>query len=516
MATMTESVSGHLEKEVEMTGDAERAATGDAGRLDGRVHRTSLTNKNDSTARSDLSENGKKKPKEEKPPSKVVIRRLPPSMTKDVFVSQISPVPEHDYLYFVPGDPTVGNLMGFSRAYINFINQEDLFLFTETYDNYVFVDGKGQEYPAIVEFAPFQRIPKQRSKKKDPLSGCIETDPIYVAFKESLEAAAADAAKPDVTSKQHFFETEVTPSAPQEMTTTPLLEFLKQKRADRARIRDERKEERKRKEAERKLRQKATKEKKEAEEEHKDIKTSPKNLPIQKFPGFVARIRDIVSENLTEEKRRKPVPKNSGKLCSAQNVSSEDKLSNEEQVLSNEQSDKDSACNYTRNARPGGKLGFRSRHFSNKSNRTSENVKDKDDLFKNVKNGVDGELKAKQQTAFLRQILKLSSDDKEDRSGSLSSCNSMSALYSGRPSPSASSTITVKSRSDRTPARSDYSTRGTRGGKVPLLPTPSKPPFGMGRSNFPVLRCPTTEHPVHKCQATDNPSQSPLLFSKKS
>ncbi|KAF6208560.1 hypothetical protein GE061_017018 [Apolygus lucorum] len=321
MATMTESVSGHLGKDIEMTGDVERAATGDAGRLDGRVHRTSLANKNDSSARSDPSENGKKKPKEEKPPSKVVIRRLPPSMTKDVFVSQISPIPEHDYLYFVPGDPTMGNLMGFSRAYINFINQEDLFRFTETYDNYVFVDVKGQEYPAIVEFAPFQRIPKQRAKKRDQLCGCIETDPIYVAFKESLEAAAADAAKPDVTSKQHFFETEVTPSAPQEMTTTPLLEFLKQKRADRARMRDERKEERKRKEAERKLRQKAIKEKKEAEEEHKDIKLlQPKDKketnnkesrngrrPEKEKPAKEIRPREFrnrSNKNFSEEKSR--------------------------------------------------------------------------------------------------------------------------------------------------------------------------------------------------------------------
>lgn len=33
---------------------------------------------------------------------------------------------------------------------------------------------KGQEYPAIVEFAPFQKIAKKRSKKKDPKSGTIE------------------------------------------------------------------------------------------------------------------------------------------------------------------------------------------------------------------------------------------------------------------------------------------------------------------------------------------------------
>ena len=31
------------------------------------------------------------------PPTKVVIRRLPPSMTKEEFEEQVSPIPEHDY-----------------------------------------------------------------------------------------------------------------------------------------------------------------------------------------------------------------------------------------------------------------------------------------------------------------------------------------------------------------------------------------------------------------------------------
>lgn len=31
----------------------------------------------------------------------------------------------------------------------------------------------GNEYPAIVEFAPFQKIPKKRSKKRDAKCGTI-------------------------------------------------------------------------------------------------------------------------------------------------------------------------------------------------------------------------------------------------------------------------------------------------------------------------------------------------------
>lgn len=41
------------------------------------------------------------------------------------------------------------------------------------------------EYVGIVEYAPFQRIPKKK-KKKDPKCGTIESDPIYQEFLESL------------------------------------------------------------------------------------------------------------------------------------------------------------------------------------------------------------------------------------------------------------------------------------------------------------------------------------------
>uniref|UniRef100_A0A8C6XJF8 UPF3 domain-containing protein n=1 Tax=Naja naja TaxID=35670 RepID=A0A8C6XJF8_NAJNA len=62
----------------------------------------------------------------------------------------------------------------FSRAYINFKNQEDIVLFRDRFDGYVFIDHKGLEYPAIVEFAPFQKAAKKKSKKKDAKAGTID------------------------------------------------------------------------------------------------------------------------------------------------------------------------------------------------------------------------------------------------------------------------------------------------------------------------------------------------------
>lgn len=46
----------------------------------------------------------------------------------------------------------------------------------------------GNEYPAMVEFAPFQKVPRRGgSKKKDARCGTIDQDPDYLAFLESIE-----------------------------------------------------------------------------------------------------------------------------------------------------------------------------------------------------------------------------------------------------------------------------------------------------------------------------------------
>uniref|UniRef100_A0A8C7HT49 UPF3B regulator of nonsense mediated mRNA decay n=1 Tax=Oncorhynchus kisutch TaxID=8019 RepID=A0A8C7HT49_ONCKI len=111
------------------------------------------------------------KPKPEK--KEIIIRRLPPSITKEELEDQLQPLPEVDYLEFFSNDSSMYPHV-FARAYINFKNQEDIVLFRDRFDGYVFIDNRGQEYPAIVEFAPFQKIAKKRSKKKDAKSGTID------------------------------------------------------------------------------------------------------------------------------------------------------------------------------------------------------------------------------------------------------------------------------------------------------------------------------------------------------
>uniref|UniRef100_A0A3Q0SXR2 UPF3A regulator of nonsense mediated mRNA decay n=1 Tax=Amphilophus citrinellus TaxID=61819 RepID=A0A3Q0SXR2_AMPCI len=103
----------------------------------------------------------------------VVIRRLPPNLSKDQLEEQLSPLPSYDYFEFFPADQSLYPHL-FSRAYINFKNPEDILLFRDRFDGYVFIDNKGQEYPAVVEFAPFQKISKKKLKKKDAKAGSIE------------------------------------------------------------------------------------------------------------------------------------------------------------------------------------------------------------------------------------------------------------------------------------------------------------------------------------------------------
>ncbi|XP_073676777.1 regulator of nonsense transcripts 3B [Garra rufa] len=186
------------------------------------------------------------KPNKEKKEAmtKIVIRRLPPSLTKDDLVEQLQPLPELDYLEFFSSDTSLFPHL-FARAYLNFKNQGDIVLFRDRFDGYVFIDSRGQEYPAIIEFAPFQKVAKKRSKKKDAKSGTIEDD---VDYKKFLEFYNGDEEKSPSNPETLLEEIEAKTKELSSKKTTPLLDFLKNKQ----RIREEKKEERRRRELERK------------------------------------------------------------------------------------------------------------------------------------------------------------------------------------------------------------------------------------------------------------------------
>ncbi|KAL1465410.1 hypothetical protein WDU94_004987 [Cyamophila willieti] len=194
----------------------------------------------------------KKKVKEEKQPTKVVVRHLPPTMTLESFLEQVD-VPPHDYIAYAPPDKTLLP-HSTSQVYINFLDVEDLQIFTQKFDGYVFLDSKGHEYQAIVEFALFQQIAKPKTnnpnKKKNTKCGTIEEDPYFIQFKENLMEEREKAGAR--TFKQHYFETNTENEEKCKITDTPLLQYLRNKTAEKAKTREEKREERKKREAERK------------------------------------------------------------------------------------------------------------------------------------------------------------------------------------------------------------------------------------------------------------------------
>ncbi|KAL0103417.1 hypothetical protein PUN28_017587 [Cardiocondyla obscurior] len=223
--------------------------TEEAQQPESAVQTDSCSVQNDTqTNSSDVGKTKDNKKEKCRPITKVVIRRLPPTMTQDQFLEQVSPLPEHDYMYFVKADMSLGQF-AFSRAYINFIEQQDIFMFREKFDNYVFVDAKGVEYPAVVEFAPFQRLPKKRvGKKKDLKCGTIESDSYYMSFLENLKNQDID---PSVAQSKTEYSYQPPDNTVKKITTTPLLEYLKLRKQEKQRLRDEKREERRRRDIER-------------------------------------------------------------------------------------------------------------------------------------------------------------------------------------------------------------------------------------------------------------------------
>ncbi|XP_047612175.1 regulator of nonsense transcripts 3A isoform X3 [Phacochoerus africanus] len=190
------------------------------------------------------------KPREEKRTvlSKVVVRRLPPSLTREQLEEQLQPLPAHDYFEFFTADLSLYPHL-YSRAYINFRNPDDILLFRDRFDGYIFIDSKGLEYPAVVEFAPFQKIAKKKLKKKDTKTGSIEDDPEYKKF---LETYCVEEEKAGANPETLLGDVEAKTRELIARRTTPLLEYIKNRKLEKQRIREEKREERRRRELEKK------------------------------------------------------------------------------------------------------------------------------------------------------------------------------------------------------------------------------------------------------------------------
>ncbi|KAI8912228.1 Smg-4/UPF3 family-domain-containing protein [Powellomyces hirtus] len=125
---------------------------------------------------------------------KIIVRRLPPNLPEKVFESSVEKwIEDTDWWTFVSGKlaKSQAKISVFSTAYLNFKTIEVMLDFCNKYNGHVFVDGRGIESRAVVEFAPFQRIPKKK-KKRDTRVNTIEEDADYVKFLKSLEEAQSN------------------------------------------------------------------------------------------------------------------------------------------------------------------------------------------------------------------------------------------------------------------------------------------------------------------------------------
>ncbi|KAI0534785.1 Smg-4/UPF3 family-domain-containing protein [Xylaria digitata] len=171
---------------------------------------------------------------------KVVVRRLPPGMTADEFWAILGEEwkvgkGKVDWTRYDDGeisnDPS--DLSRPARCYLHVLNLADVSMLSDKVQQLKWEDAKHTANdsalvgPPYLELAPLQKIPTGK-KRTDPRQGTIDSEPEFMKFLESLtaptptretdpEQIAEDTAKTDI-----------------KVTTTPLVEYLKEKKANKA------------------------------------------------------------------------------------------------------------------------------------------------------------------------------------------------------------------------------------------------------------------------------------------
>ncbi|KAK4140059.1 Smg-4/UPF3 family-domain-containing protein [Dichotomopilus funicola] len=170
---------------------------------------------------------------------KAVVRRLPPAMTEDEFVAILGDEwrvgrGKVDWFSYWPGKvsqhPSKPSQP--SRAYLHVTRRDELTNLLQTVQSATWEDAK-ESYndPALVssptvEFAAYKKIPGEK-KRVDGRQGTIDQDPEFMAFLEAL--ANPEAHKEAAEGEQGLEDT----GKGDKTTTTPLVEYLKEKKAAR-------------------------------------------------------------------------------------------------------------------------------------------------------------------------------------------------------------------------------------------------------------------------------------------
>ncbi|PON34721.1 Nucleotide-binding alpha-beta plait domain containing protein [Parasponia andersonii] len=160
--------------------------------------------------------------------TKVVIRHLPPSLSQSDLFQQIHDrfSGRYNWFSFRPGKISLKN-QRYSRAYIEFNRAEDVIEFAEFFDGHVFVNEKGLQHKAIVEYAPSQRVPKP--SRRDGREGTIYKDPDYLEFLKLIAKPAEHLPSAEIQLERK--EAEQAGAVKESPIITPLMEYVRQRRA---------------------------------------------------------------------------------------------------------------------------------------------------------------------------------------------------------------------------------------------------------------------------------------------
>ncbi|CAI0375133.1 unnamed protein product, partial [Linum tenue] len=161
--------------------------------------------------------------------TKVVVRRLPPTISQAALKEQIDSAFAGRYSWFAfrTGKSSQKH-QSYSRAYIDFKTPEDVIEFAEFFNGHMFVNEKGTQFKAVVEYAPSQRVPKHLSKK-DGREGTISKDPEYLEFLEAISKPVENLPSAEIQLERR--EAERAGASKDAVIVTPLMDFVRQKRA---------------------------------------------------------------------------------------------------------------------------------------------------------------------------------------------------------------------------------------------------------------------------------------------
>ncbi|KAL7799792.1 Smg-4/UPF3 family domain-containing protein [Trichoderma ceciliae] len=220
---------------------------------------------------------------------KVIIRRLPPGMTQAEFVSVLGSEwamgnGKVDWFSYAPGK--VSNELSKpsrpARAYIHLMRKDYIMPLSDVVRSATWEDAKSTFTslsligPPSLELSIYKKVPGDK-KRVDARQGTIDQDPEFMAFLEGL----ANPAPP----KEGIENEEAEDAAESKVTTTPLIEYLKEKRANKSKEAAAAKSgKHSRQEATTSKGKSAPKEEEGSKKKGKDSKSSKSEKPVSKEP----------------------------------------------------------------------------------------------------------------------------------------------------------------------------------------------------------------------------------------